>query len=230
MGGHLPSHIAVIMDGNGRWAEGRGLPRTEGHRAGAEAVRRVITGCRAAGIRHVTLYAFSSENWGRPRKEIRHLFSLLKEFLGKEIPLMEGKGIALNVLGDTTALPPGARAAVTRGIRRTSGGKGMTLNLALNYGARAELVRAARSFVSEGASPGDVTEQSLAGRLDTAGQPDPDLLIRTGGECRLSNFLLYQCAYAELYFTPVLWPDFREEHLHAALEDYAARSRRFGRI
>ena len=230
MGGNLPAHIAVIMDGNGRWAEARGLPRKEGHRAGAEAVRRVITGCRAAGIRHVTLYVFSSENWGRPRGEVRHLFSLLKEFLGREIPLMEEKGIALNVLGDTTTLPAGAHAAVTRGIRRTSGGREMTLNLALNYGARAELVRAALSFVREGANPADVTEQALAGRLYTAGQPDPDLLVRTGGERRLSNFLLYQCAYAELYFTPVLWPDFGEEHLHAALEDYAARSRRFGKI
>jgi undecaprenyl diphosphate synthase len=230
MGENLPAHIAVIMDGNGRWARARGLPREEGHRAGAEAVRRVITECRAAGIGHVTLYAFSSENWGRPKAEVSHLFSLLKEFLGREIPLMEEKGIALNVLGDMTALPLGARAAVKRGVGRTSGGGKMTLNLAINYGARAELARAARSFVREGASPEDVTEQSLAGRLYTAGQPDPDLLIRTGGERRLSNFLLYQCAYAELYFTPVLWPDFGEVHLRAALDDYAARSRRFGKI
>ncbi|MDR1660221.1 MAG: di-trans,poly-cis-decaprenylcistransferase [Desulfovibrio sp.] len=230
MGENLPAHIAVIMDGNGRWARARGLPREEGHRAGAEAVRRVITECRAAGIGHVTLYAFSSENWGRPKAEVRHLFGLLKEFLGREIPLMEEKGIALNLLGDMTALPLGVRAAVRRGIARTSGGGKMTLNLALNYGARAELARAARSFVREGASPEDVTEQSLAERLYTAGQPDPDFLIRTGGERRLSNFLLYQCAYAELYFTPVLWPDFGEVHLRAALEDYAARSRRFGKI
>ncbi|MDR2573449.1 MAG: di-trans,poly-cis-decaprenylcistransferase [Desulfovibrio sp.] len=226
----LPAHIALIMDGNGRWAEARGRPRAEGHRAGAEAVRRVVTQCRATGIRHVTLYAFSSENWGRPKAEIRHLFSLLGEFLGREVPLMEEKGIALNVLGDMAALPLAARAALERGIRRTAGGGDMTLNLALNYGARSELARAARSFILEGARPEDVTEQRLAERLYTAGQPDPDFLIRTGGEQRLSNFLLYQCAYAELYFTPVLWPDFREEDLRAALEVYAARSRRFGKI
>ncbi|MDR1777569.1 MAG: di-trans,poly-cis-decaprenylcistransferase [Desulfovibrio sp.] len=227
---HLPAHIAFIMDGNGRWAEARGLPRADGHRAGAEAARRVITLCRELGIRHVTLYTFSSENWGRPKAEILHLFSLLREFLGTEVPLMAEKGIALNVLGGMEALPATARAALVRGIKRTAGGKAMTLNLALNYGARAELVRAAQSFVREGARPEDVTELSLAERLYTGGQPDPDLLIRTGGELRLSNFLLYQCAYAELHFTPAYWPDFGEVHLRAALEDYASRSRRFGTV
>jgi undecaprenyl diphosphate synthase len=218
------------MDGNGRWAEARGLPRADGHRAGAVAVRTVTTVCRTIGIRHITLYTFSSENWGRPKAEIQHLFSLLMEFLGKEIPIMEENGIALNVLGDMAALPLGARATLARGIKRTAGGLDMTLNLAINYGGRAELVHAVQTLIRSGASPADVTEQSLAERLYTKGLPDPDLLIRTGGEQRLSNFLLYQCAYTEWYFTPVLWPDFREEHLRIALEAYAARSRRFGKI
>ena len=230
MGVNLPAHIAFIMDGNGRWAEARGLPRIEGHRAGAETVRRVITECRAIGIPYVTLYAFSSENWARPKAEVRHLFSLLREFLGREVPLMEEKGIALQVLGDMAALPLAARTALARGIKRTAVGGDMTLNLALNYCARAELVRAVQCFIREEASPEEVTEQKLAEYLYTWEQPDPDLMIRTGGERRLSNFLLYQCAYSELYFTPVLWPDFREEHVRAALEDYAVRSRRFGKV
>ncbi|GHU89834.1 isoprenyl transferase [Deltaproteobacteria bacterium] len=226
----LPTHIAVIMDGNGRWAEAKGLPRTAGHRAGAEAVRAVTTECRALGIRHLTLYTFSSENWGRPVTELRELFSLLREFLGREVPLMKEKNIALKVLGELADLPPSVRQIVKQSIKRTAGGTEMTLNLALNYGGRAELARAARALLREGASQEDVNEESLSARLYTAGQPDPDLLIRTGGEQRLSNYLLYQCAYTELYFTPVLWPDFREQDLYLAITAYKARSRRFGKI
>ena len=211
----LPAHIAIIMDGNGRWAQARGLPRSAGHRAGAEAVRTVVAECRGLGIRHLTLYAFSSENWNRPRSEISALFSLLLEFLRREVPLMEEKGIALNVLGDLDGLPLPQRTALRHAMGRTEAGREMTLNLALNYGGRAELVRAVRAFLRDNARP--------------AGQPDPDLLIRTSGEQRLSNYLLYQCAYSELYFTPVPWPDFDAGQLREALAVYAGRSRRFGK-
>ena len=225
----LPVHLAVIMDGNGRGAQARGLPREAGHKAGAEAARRIVTQCRALGIRHLSLYTFSSENWNRPPKEISALFGLLLDFLGQEVPRMVQQGIALKVLGDVEGLPLPQRTALRRAIRSTEAGREMTLNLALNYGGRAELVRAARSFLAEGARPEDITEQSLAARLYTTGQPDPDLLVRTSGELRLSNFLLYQCAYSELHFSPVLWPDFDEAQLQLALDDYAARSRRFGK-
>ena len=195
---HLPVHLAIIMDGNGRWAQARGLPREAGHRAGAETVRTIVTECRRLGIRHLTLYTFSSENWSRPKTEVSALFSLLLEFLGQEVPRMEREGIRLNILGDMEALPLAARTAV-------------------------------RSLMAEGLRPEDVTEQSLADHLYTAGQPDPDFLIRTSGEQRLSNYLLYQCAYSEFYFTPTPWPDFGVEALHEALAVYAGRSRRFGK-
>ena len=225
----LPAHIAIIMDGNGRWAQARGLPRTAGHRAGADAVRTVVRECRRLGIPHLTLYAFSSENWNRPKTEISALFGLLLEFLGAEVPTMLEQGIRLQVLGDLDGLPLAQRTALRHAMGRTAACKDMTLNLALNYGGRAELVRAARKLAAEGLPPRAITEEALAARLDTAGQPDPDLLIRTSGELRLSNFLLYQCAYSELYFTPVLWPDFGAEELARALNDYAGRSRRFGK-
>lgn len=225
----LPAHVAIIMDGNGRWAAARGLPRSEGHRAGARAVREVIAECRRLGIRHLSLYAFSSENWARPAGEISQLFSLLSSFLASELPLMQEKGIALKVLGDVAGLPGPQRAALRHVMARTARGRDMTLNLALNYGARDEIVRAARRLLGSGASPDDLTEESFAAALDTAGQPDPDLLIRSSGEQRLSNFLLWQCAYAEFYFTPVLWPDFGPRQLHEALQAYAGRSRRFGK-
>ena len=226
---HLPVHLALIMDGNGRWAQARGLPREAGHRAGAETVRTIVTECRRLGIRHLTLYTFSSENWSRPKAEVSALFSLLLEFLGQEVPRMEREGIRLNILGDMEALPLAARTALRHGLRRTAANTDMVLNLALNYGGRAELVRAVRSMMAEGLRPGDVTEQSLADHLYTAGQPDPDFLIRTSGEQRLSNYLLYQCAYSEFYFTPTPWPDFGVEALHEALAAYAGRSRRFGK-
>ena len=224
----LPVHLAVIMDGNGRWAQARGLPREAGHRAGAETVRDIVTECRRLGIRYLTLYTFSSENWNRPRAEVTALFSLLLEFLGEEVPRMEREGIRLNVLGDLDGLPLPARTALRHGMRRTAGNEAMTLNLALNYGGRAEIIQAVRRILREGLAPEDVTEESFALRLYTAGQPDPDFLIRTSGEQRLSNYLLYQCAYCEFYFTPVPWPDFRAPQLHEALAAYGARSRRFG--
>lgn len=225
----LPAHIAIIMDGNGRWATARGLPRSEGHKAGAAAVRVIVAECRRLNIPHLSLYAFSSENWARPKAEISQLFSLLSQFLASEVPEMQRKGIALRVLGDLDGLPLAQRLALGHAMSRTSGGDGMTLNLALNYGARAEMLCAVRRLAASGADMASLDEQQLSSALYTAGQPDPDLLIRTSGEQRLSNFLLWQCAYSELYFTPVLWPDFNEAELHGALAAYAGRSRRFGK-
>lgn len=222
----LPRHIAIIMDGNGRWAEMRNLPRSEGHRAGARAVREVVEECRRLGIGHLTLYAFSSENWSRPPGEIASLFSLLLEFLAVETPRMEAQGIALRVLGDLQGLPGPQRAALNYSRAHTASGKSMILNLALNYGARAEIIQAARAL--SGRRPEEITEETFKGALYTAGQPDPDLLIRTSGELRLSNFLLFQCAYSEFYFTPVLWPDFTSAELRKALAAFGARDRRFG--
>lgn len=225
----LPAHLAIIMDGNGRWAQARGLPREAGHRAGAETVREIVTACRKLGIRHLTLYTFSSENWNRPRTEVAALFSLLLEFLGQEVPRMEREGIRLNILGDIEGLPLAARTALRHGMRRTAANADMQLNLALNYGGRAEIVQAVRRLLRDNVAPEDVTEESFARYLYTAGQPDPDFLIRTSGEQRLSNYLLYQCAYSEFYFTPVPWPDFHEAQLHEALAVYGSRSRRFGK-
>ncbi len=224
----LPRHLAVIMDGNGRWAKARGLERTAGHRAGADAVRTLVRECRALGIGHLTLYAFSSENWSRPKAEISSLFSLLLEFLKREVPELEAQGIALRVIGDLEGLPLAQRMALGRAMERTAKGCAMILNLALNYGARAEILRAAKSLLKEGFAPEKLDEAAFAERLYTAGQPDPDFLIRTSGEMRLSNYLLWQLAYAEFYFTNKLWPDFGAEDLKLALADYAARSRRFG--
>ncbi len=225
----LPTHLAIIMDGNGRWAQARGLPREAGHRAGAETVRAIVTECRSLGIRHLTLYTFSSENWNRPKTEISALFSLLMEFLSREVPRMVEQGISMRVLGDLDSMPLAQRTALRHAIKRTEGGRDMVLNLALNYGGRGELVRAMQNMLREGLRPEDISEQTLADHLYTAGQPDPDLLIRTSGEQRLSNYLLYQCAYSELYFTPVPWPDFDAAQLRMALDAYAARSRRFGK-
>ena len=225
----LPTHLAIIMDGNGRWAQARGLPREAGHRAGAETVRTIVTECRSLGIRHLPLYTFSSENWNRPKTEISALFSLLMEFLSREVPRMVDQGITMRVLGDLDSMPLAQRTALRHAIKRTEGGKDMVLNLALNYGGRGEIVRAVQNMLREGLRPEDVTEQTLADHLYTTGQPDPDLLVRTSGEQRLSNYLLYQCAYSELYFTPVPWPDFDAAQLRMALDAYAARSRRFGK-
>ncbi len=225
----LPRHVAIIMDGNGRWAQARGLERTRGHRAGVETVRNIVTFCREKGIRHLTLYAFSSENWNRPQAEVSTLFSLLVEFLGKEMPRMLREGIALKVFGNIEALPVAARTALALAVKTTAKGKDMTLNLALNYGAREELVRAAQMLVKSGIRAEDITEDVLAGYLYSAGQPDPDLVIRTSGELRLSNFLLYQLAYAELYFTSTTWPDFTTACMEEALAEYTRRQRRFGR-
>ena len=225
---NIPRHVAVIMDGNGRWAQERGLSRSEGHKAGVRAAKAIVTECRTIGIRHLTLYTFSQENWGRPKDEVSLLFQLLVSFLGDELPSMERNGISLRVFGDLDGLPLAARTALRHAISRTSRCSGMIVNLALNYSGREEILRAARTLIRRGVRPEDVTEDAFRECLYSAGQPDPDLLIRTSGELRTSNYLPFQSAYSELYFTTTYWPDFTPAELHKALRDYAGRSRRFG--
>ena len=216
------------MDGNGRWAQQRGLPRSAGHKAGTEAAKDIVVHCRSIGVRHLTLYTFSRENWGRPKDEVKYLFELLVRFLNRELQSLQDRSIRMKVLGDTADLPLAARKVVEHVCKKTASGTEMTLNLALNYSGREEILRACRSLIAQGAKPEDVTEETFAGALYTAGQPDPDLVIRTSGEQRLSNYLIWQSAYAELYFTPVCWPDFNEAEFDKALAAYQTRGRRFG--
>ncbi len=217
----LPRHVAIIMDGNGRWAEARALPRVAGHREGAEAVRAVTRAARRIGIEALTLYAFSTENWGRPEPEVDALMHLLAEFLEGERGEMMANAIRLNAIGDLDRLPGAVRAKLAEVRRETAANRGMTLTLALSYGGRQELVQAARrAAAAKGAA--------LEAALWTHGLPELDLLVRTSGERRISNFLLWQCAYAELVFTEVLWPDFRDAELLAAIAEFQARERRFG--
>lgn len=228
----LPRHVAVIMDGNGRWAKLRGLPRAEGHRAGIRSVRAVVECARELGIPYLTLYAFSSENWGRPKAEVATLMRLLGKFLATELPELRKHGIRLNVIGEVWLLPAAVRGVLEGSLAATSGDREMTLTLALSYAGRNEVVRAARRVAEEVAAgtmaPGEITEESFAARLDTVGMPDPDLVIRTSGEVRISNFLLWQSAYAEFVFTDALWPDFGKPEFLQALEEYSRRDRRFG--
>lgn len=228
----LPRHIAIIMDGNGRWAKKRLLPRAAGHRAGVEALRAVITRCDELGIEALTVYAFSTENWSRSREEVGALMGLLLEYFSREIDELHRKNVRILILGDVDGLPPRQREAVRAAMSRTRANTGLKLNIALNYGARAELARAARSLAARAAAgelePGAIDERALADELYTAGLPEVDLLIRTSGEQRLSNFLLYQLAYAEFVFNPVLWPDYGAAELDGDIAEYARRQRRFG--
>lgn len=216
------------MDGNGRWAQQRNLPRSEGHRAGVRAAKAIVTACRERGIPYLTLYTFSRENWGRPKAEVGLLFDLLTFFLGSELDSMVQNGIRLNIFGEAGELPASARMAVEHSVRRTAGGRDLTLNLALNYSGREEILRAARRLANAGVKPEEITEERFRKELYSAGQPDPDLIIRTGGEWRLSNYLPFQSAYSELYFCDTLWPDFNAEELDRAIAWYAGRERRFG--
>jgi undecaprenyl diphosphate synthase len=229
----LPVHVAIVMDGNGRWAEQRRKPRLFGHKAGVKSVRKVVETSREIGIRHLTLYAFSTENWSRPSLEVKGLMSLLDNYLQSELRNMLENDIRLRCIGQKDRLPGEVGKTLDRVIAATEGCGAMTLNLALSYGSRDEIVRAARTVAgmcAEGLlDVRDVNAEKLAGHLDTAGQPDPDLLIRTGGEKRLSNFLLWQLSYAELYFTEVQWPDFGRRELFAAINEFRARQRRFGK-
>ncbi len=224
----LPKHVAIIMDGNGRWAQRAGLPRIAGHRRGVETVRAVTELCSGYGIRVLTLYAFSDENWGRPRDEVGFLMDLLGTFLKAEIKTMRENGIRFRTIGRIERLPASVQTWIKRAVSETAGNTGMVLNLALSYGGRGEILEALRRMRAENSATAEVTEETFSSFLDTAELPDPDLIIRTSGEKRISNFLLWQAAYAELYFTDTLWPDFEERDLLAALLDYQGRQRRFG--
>jgi undecaprenyl diphosphate synthase len=229
----LPKHIAIIMDGNGRWAERHAMGRILGHKKGAESVRSAVRTCRRIGIRYLTLYAFSMENWLRPEAEVSALLNLLKEYLDTEVQEMMDQNIRLVAIGNLDSLGESILSKIKEVSARTSRNDGMTVILALSYGGRDEIAAAARRMVSDGLAgkitPEDVTKELCTDYLYTAGLPDPDLLIRTGGEYRISNFLLWQMAYTEFYFTEVLWPDFRDRHLLKAVDDYQKRERRFGR-
>jgi len=228
----LPSHIAVIMDGNGRWARAQGKPRVEGHRAGIASVRDTVEAGAQMGLRVLTLYAFSTENWKRPRYEIWTLMNLLKEYLRRELQTLVDNNVRLQVVGRWRELDPSVVKEVERAIKATSGGTGMVLNIALNYSGRCEIVDACRRIVADWASGkrADIDEETLGRYLYTAGQPDPDLMIRTSGEQRISNFLLWQLAYTEIWMTDTLWPDFRRSNLFEAILDYQGRDRRFGAV
>ncbi len=234
LNGGIPTHIAIIMDGNGRWAQTRSLPRPFGHQEGMKSVREVVEGCIAAGVEVLTLFAFSQENWQRPPEEIDALMALLEEYIASEIGELQSQGVAVRMLGDLDRLSPGARAAVDRIMQETASGTSLALNICISYSSRAELVQAARRLaeaVLEGKiEPADIDEQAIARHLYTAPWPDPDLLIRTSGEMRISNFLLWQLAYSEIWVTPVLWPDFTRRDLFLAILDFQRRDRRFGRV
>ena len=228
----LPRHIAIIMDGNGRWARQRGLPRIEGHRRGVATVRRVTEHCARLGVEQLTLYCLSSENWRRPAAELDFLMHLLEQYLIEERALLMREGIRVVMIGSRAGLPEATLAALDRTTAMCAGNDGMRLCLAVNYGSRAEIAAAARALAEECVArrldPAAITEELLAARLDTAGMPDPDLVIRTAGELRLSNFLLWQSSYAELWVTDTCWPEFTEEHLDDAIRSFAGRERRFG--
>jgi undecaprenyl diphosphate synthase len=226
----LPRHVAIIMDGNGRWAAERHLPRVEGHRAGIDSVRDVVESSARLGIEVLTLYAFSVENWKRPHAEVSTLMTLLKRYLRLELNTLVRNNIRFRVIGRPDALAPDVRRELADGEAKTSGATGMLFNIALNYSGRAEIVDAARRLVERGVRPEDLDEQTFADSLYTAGQPDPDLLIRTSGEMRISNFLLWQIAYAEIWVTPTRWPDFRKRDLLEAIVAYQKRDRRYGGI
>jgi len=232
--GNLPRHIAVIMDGNGRWAKKRGLPRIEGHRAGRKAVREAVEGCVELGVQVLTLYTFSVENWSRPEREVSALMLFLRQTLKQEREELRKNDVRLGVIGRVSDLPKAVRKVLDETIDDLKESKGLLLNLALSYGGRAEIVDAVRKIAADArlaqTKPEEIDEKFIERRLYTAGIPDPDLLIRTSGEMRVSNFLLWQLAYSEMWVTETLWPDFRKKHLFEAVRNYQKRQRRFGRI
>jgi undecaprenyl diphosphate synthase len=232
--GAIPRHVAIIMDGNGRWARERNLPRTLGHRSGMKSVREVVEGAIEVGIEVLSLFAFSQENWQRPVTEIQALMSLLEEYIAREADELAAQGVRVQVLGDLARLTPPAAAAAAQLMARTAHNDRLLLNLFISYGSRAEIVRAAQQLAEDvragRMAVAAIDEDAIAERLYTAGVPDPDLLIRTSGEQRISNFMLWQVAYAELYLSPVLWPSFRRQELYAAILDFQNRDRRIGRI
>ncbi|OGO44173.1 MAG: di-trans,poly-cis-decaprenylcistransferase [Chloroflexi bacterium RBG_16_60_22] len=224
----LPRHVAFIMDGNGRWAEQRGLPRLEGHRAGVQNIRPIITFLSRHGIEYLTIYAFSTENWSRPEDEVSGLFHLLEEVIHREARELHKNGIRIRHIGRLDGLTPALKKSIIDSVNLTRDNTGMTVGLAFNYGGRAEILDAVRNIMARGIPPAQLNERLFARYLYNPDFPDVDLVIRTGGEIRTSNFLIWQAAYAEYYFTPVLWPDFNEEELEKALQTYGRRQRRFG--
>ncbi len=230
----LPKHVAIIMDGNGRWAQSKGLPRVAGHQQGVLTVRGTVQECSKLGIEYLTLYAFSSENWSRPEGEIEALMGLLGQYLSSELALLQEQQIRFHVIGDLSKLPAEIGQSLSHSMAVTSTNTGMTLTLALSYGSRNEILRGVQRLVADDKSglidTSQLTEQQFSDYLDTAQLPDPDLLIRTSGEMRISNFLLWQLAYTELYFCSCYWPEFDASQLHAALEDYSRRCRRYGGV
>ncbi len=230
----IPAHVACIMDGNGRWAKKRLMNRVKGHERGVQTVKEIVTTCRELGIDVLTLYAFSTENWARPKDEVKALMYLLKRFLKKEIEELHHKEIRLNILGQIERLPDDVRKQAEQAMAVTEKNSAMILNLALSYGAREEMTRAVQQIAvkvkSGDLDPQNIAEKTVSGHLYTAGMPDPDLIIRTSGEFRLSNFLMWQAAYSELVFTPTLWPDFTRQEFYQVLIDYQQRDRRFGKV
>jgi undecaprenyl diphosphate synthase len=223
----IPQHIAIIMDGNGRWAKKRGLPRFVGHRRGVESIRTVLKACASMGVKYLTVYAFSTENWGRPQEEIDFLMNLLSTYIRKEIKGFMKNKVKVNFLGRISQFPVSLYNEMTDAMEKTSKNDGITLNIMVNYGGRAEIVDAINKIIEKGKKA--IDEETIGQHLYTKGVPDPDLLIRTASEMRISNFLLWQIAYAELYVTPVLWPDFRKDQLVSAIEEYQKRIRKFGK-
>lgn len=229
----VPRHIAIILDGNGRWAKRRGLPRTAGHAAGSENFRKIATYCKNIGVDYLTVYAFSTENWKRPEDEVKTIMRLLRRYLNEAIDTMERDQIRMKIFGDLEGLAPELQELVKKTDEISRRYEGFQANICLNYGGRDEIVHAARRYAEDyaaGRTEGELTEEQFGGYLYSAGIPDPDLLIRPGGEQRISNFLLWQCAYAEFYFTDVLWPDFGTDELDKAIEAYLKRDRRFGKV
>ena len=231
-GKQIPRHIAIILDGNGRWAKKRALPRKAGHLVGSETFRSIATYCKEIGVEYLTVYAFSTENWKRPEDEVKGIMKLLDKYLHEAIRDMQKKQIRLKVFGDVSRLSPSLRELIARTDEISQGIEGFQANVCINYGGRAEIVRAAQRYAQDYAQgkAGELTEESFSDYMYSAGIPDPDLLIRPGGEYRLSNFLLWQCAYSEFYYTDVLWPDFTPEDLDKAIEEYNHRDRRFGGV
>ena len=225
----VPRHVAITMDGNGRWARERGLPRLAGHRAGTENIRAVLQALERHGVPYVTIYAFSTENWARPEAEVEGLIQLLGEALDREVRALHERNVRILHLGSRERLPAHLAEAIEAGLQLTKRNDGLTLCVGFDYGGRREIVDAVRELVAQGATPDEVTEDAIRGRMYLPEVPDPDLIIRTGGDQRLSNFLLWQAAYSELYFTPTLWPDFGQEGVDTAIEAYRRRPRRFGK-
>ncbi len=226
----VPVHVAIIMDGNGRWAKKRGLPRQAGHRAGVENLRRVIDACVEFRIKILTIYAFSTENWGRPETEVRGLMRIFSRVLDQELNELHAQGICLHHLGDLSGINPALQEKVIHAIELTRNNSRLILNVAFNYGGRAEILHAVRQMLADGVIPEDLNDSLFSSYLFTAGLPDPDLVIRTSGELRVSNFLIWQAAYAEFYATPVYWPDFSHDELYQALQAFSQRRRRYGLI